>query len=468
MNDMTEIDEIEHVGYLPPINYEAEMAALGCLMRNGKLYDVPGLKAEHFAHHAHRAIFEAITLLAGERKPHDPLSVAGVLENQGQLSAVGGLVYITSLATDTLGNLKASAAIVQERALERAMLSVATDITALALERQGRPLHERQAQAQALLREVCEQASPESDDVHLGEAVQDAIRRTMARLDRGGELGGYSTGIPLLDVMLDGLRGGELLVIGGRPSMGKSALGLQFGIHCADKESAKIRYVSLEMPAEDLADRAVSVHGGIPLSGLRDGRLPEEYTSLRTFSSSRMMDLNFRIGKPRQNSVALIAAAARRQFHEEGLDMLVVDHLHLVKVKGENRAQAIGEATAAFKALALELGIRIILLAQLNRESAKGGMPREPGLADLRDSGSIEQDADVVILIHRPGYYSGKTDDNSAHLIVGKNRNGATGTVMTIWNGAMVRFEVPPHGWQPPSYEEEQQKSQPRKRGFDG
>ena len=234
--------------------------------------------------------------------------------------------------------------------------------------------------------------------------------------------------------------------------MGKSCLGEQIS-RAAAKLGKGVRLHSYEMPAADLTLRSASADKSIVFEKLRKGEklIQEDYDKFSNFVQ-QMDGWNLIIDEDVGATVEKIALRARRQKRKTGLDLLVIDHLHLIPIRSgnNNRAQALADITGAFKRLSRELKISIVLLAQLNRETAKGG-GRRPNMADIRDSGGIEQDADTIILVHRPGYYDDNANPGEAELIVGKNRNGPTGTVAVGWNGQHVRFQdMPPVDWTPP------------------
>jgi replicative DNA helicase len=232
--------------------------------------------------------------------------------------------------------------------------------------------------------------------------------------------------------------------------MGKSVLAVQVAAAVASAGKS-VRYQSLEMPSEDLMLRAIAAKSGINLTALRSGKMEQEDYDRLTPASAWAHKLKWLTDERAGVSVEQVCASSRRQKRRSGLDLLVVDHLHLMRVKGENRAAGLGQITATLKALAMELAIPVLLVAQINREAAKGGAARRPQLHELKDSGSVEQDADVVILIHREGYYDEKANPGEAELIVAKQRNGAVGTVSVGWDASSVRFTNAPPNWESPS-----------------
>ncbi|PHV12086.1 replicative DNA helicase [Chitinimonas sp. BJB300] len=439
------------VGYLPPCNVEAEQSVIGgLLIQPERLHDIPELRAEHFHHEAHRLAFSAITRLVGANRPADAVSVMSDLDAHAELDAAGGMTYLTQLAQNvpSAANIRRYTEIVTEHALERSLLTAAAEISDLAVERSGRTLAERQAEAIRLLSSVTDEATTEHEPVSMALAVQTATKEMMDRLDRGDVLGGLSTGLAGLDAILDGLKPGDLIVIGGRPSMGKSALGLSIALENG-LNGQPAQYNSLEMQAAKLSKRAIAGVGGISLTRMKSGQMQGTDYSAYTVAATRLSDAPIWIEDKAGQTVERIAAGARKQKRKRGISLLVVDHLHLIPVKGDNRAVALGRVSAGLKELAMELGIPVVILAQLNRDSAKSGTSRRPTLTDLRDSGAIEQDADVVILVHRESYYDEKANPNEAELIVAKHRDGETGTVRVGWQPECTRFTDTPPDWSP-------------------
>ncbi|MGQ5522946.1 replicative DNA helicase [Chitinimonas sp. PSY-7] len=438
-------------GYLPPSNVESEQSVIGGLMlQPERLHDIPDLRAEHFHHEAHRLAFNSIARLVASNQPADAVSVMSDLESHSELNAAGGMAYLCHLAQNvpSAANIRRYAEIVTEHALERSLLAAAAEISDLAVERSGRTLAERQAEAIRLLSGVTDDAATEYEPVSMADAVQTATKEMMDRLDRGDALGGLPTGLAGLDSMLDGLKPGDLIVIGGRPSMGKSALGLGIALkNGLDGNSAQ--YNSLEMQAAKLCKRAIAGVSGVCLTRMKTGNMQETDYSAYAFASTKLSDAPIWIEDRSGQTVERIAANARKQKRKRGMSLLVIDHLHLIPVKGDNRAVALGRVSAGLKELAMELGIPVVLLAQLNRDSAKAGSSRRPTLTDLRDSGAIEQDADVVILVHREGYYDEKANPNEAELIVAKHRDGEIGTVRVGWQPECTRFTDTPPDWSP-------------------
>lgn len=430
---------------------DAERSILGGLMLRNDAIDLCGdLTSESFAYPRHQLIFEAIHDLITEGGVADAVTVADRLMMRGRLYEAGGLEYIGPLALGALSaaNIRRYVGIVVERAAERLLLTTAEYIRSLALEREGRSLTERHADAVRAVEGVLQPSVSTSRESTAAEALLAALATIDARAERpDGVLGGLSTGLSGLDDLLDGLRPGELIVVGGRPAMGKSCLG-EMVARTAAKEGASVRFQSFEMPAADLLLRSASASTSIPLESMRKARLDgEQYDRMAMFTCDSA-DWPLVIDADSSATVDRIAARARAQKRKRGLGLLVIDHLHLMPRPGRNEVAELGDITASLKRLALELEVPILLLCQLNRGPANAG-GRAPTLAELRGSGSIEQDADVVAFVHRSAYYDEQANPGEAEIIVAKHRNGPVGTVAVGWCGECVRFQDNIPDWIP-------------------
>lgn len=435
----------------PPLSVEAEQSVLGAVMFDPDCLFRAPLAVDDFSQWPHRAIWQAIKRLELHNLPIDVMTVFGVLEESNEAEGVGGLAYLGSLTQNTpsSANVHRYAEIVADRAAERRLLAASHDLAELAVARDGRTVAEKQAAALALVGRVATDATAEGQTMKMGDAAKLAIAAMQARMEREEDsLGGLTTGLKRLDAALDGLREGDLLVVGGRPSIGKSVLGEALARAVA-KSNLPVRFHSYEMPAKDLALRQLSAGSGVPLTKLRTARgLEDEDYHRFTVFACEQNEYPIWIDNDSSASVDQICLRARQQHRRSGLSLLVVDHLHLMPIRGDNPAVALGEITKALKGLATSLQIPVVLLAQLNRETARSG-GRRPTLSDLRASGNIEQDADVVILVHREGYYDDQANPHEAELIIAKHRNGEVGTVRVGWNPECVRFEDAPPTWIP-------------------
>lgn len=431
---------------------DSEHAVIGGLLINNDAIDqCQTLTHTMFFNRVHGLIYKAIGSLLTEHKPADVVTVAERLNQMGHGHEFGGISYLAEIQrhTPSAANMRRYVDIVRTRNAERQMLLASDVIAGLATERDGRSLCDRQAEAMQLLETICDNAASGERELTAGEAMLACIRDIQQRIDRkDGELGGLPTGLNELDEMLDGLRAGELIVIGGRPSMGKSVLAENIA-RLNLKRGAAVRVQSYEMPGKDWMARSAAAENSIPLENIRRARMTEdEYLRFSAFVGTSS-DWRLTIDEDAA-PVEKICARARAQKRRAGLDLLVIDHLHLMPKPGKNEVKEIGDITGALKRLALELQVPVLLLSQLNRAGASG-VVRAPNLADLRSSGTIEQDADVVIFPHRPGYYDDTIHLGIAELHVSKHRNGPVGKINLGWRGDMVRFQNKvPHDWNPP------------------
>lgn len=441
---------------MTPANLDAERGLLGALiLDNFQRVHTSDVKPEHLYHEAHRMIYAHLVRMLDARLPVDTVSLCDALHQADELEYVGGMGYIASIVDATTGGAMARryAEIVIDRAGERSLLAAAEAIRALATESSIRPLSERQAEACSLLSEAATGSADTLPSVTAEEATRQAIEYAMARVDREpGVVMGAPYGLKPLDDATDGAGDGELVVIAGRTSMGKSVLGLQAAVATARK-GGHVAYFSFEMRASQLALRGISMVGGAPLEAIKSGRMTDEQYTRFSAGATIYQGLPLDVIDRNGLSVAQIAAKCRRMKYRHGLRMIVVDHLHLMPMKSaDNRSHAIGDITASFQRLAGELNVPVLLLAQLNREGAKGnrdGKCSPPVLTDLRDSGTIEQDANTVILLHREHYYNDQANPEEAQIIIAKNRDGERQTVLCGWDGPCVRFKDSPASWAP-------------------
>lgn len=439
--------------YTMPCSIECEQSVLGGLLFDNRAWDriCSVLTADMFSRRDHQEIFETIRSRIEAGEVADVLTVSESLDASGVLGQPA-FMYLADMVREvpTAAGIRRYAEVVKDKAALRALAMAGARLIELASTKSTAPVAERQAEAIRTVEQVASMAAgnKQGTEVGVAAALDAAITKIDERLNRRGVLGGLPTGLKALDNLLDGLRPGELIVVGGRPSMGKSCVGEMIARFTARSGKA-VRIQSYEMPASDLITRSAAAEKSIPLEAIRKASMDADQYDAFTAFVTNSADWNMVIDEDTSATVDRVAMRARNQRRKTGLDLLVIDHLHLMPVRGDNRAQALGDVSAALKRLARELGIPVVLLAQLNRETAKGG-GRRPTLSDLRDSGAIEQDADVVVLVHRAGYYDERVNQGEAELIVAKHRNGPIGTAAVGWHGGMVRFQdYPPHDWTP-------------------
>ncbi|MCA1799323.1 MAG: replicative DNA helicase [Xanthomonadaceae bacterium] len=433
---------------VPPHSIEAEQAVLGGLMLDNAAWDqVADRVAEpDFYRNEHRKIFAAIAALAERNDPFDAVTVSEWLTRNGALDAVGGLSYLATLAKDTpsAANIRAYADIVRERAMLRQLISIGGEIADSAFRPEGRSAGELVEEAERSVFEIAERGSRGRK---IFEPLKDLLARAVDRIDElfhsDTHITGVPTGFSRFDDLTSGLQKGDLVIIAGRPSMGKTSFAMNIAEHAAIKEKIPTAVFSMEMPGEQLALRLISNLGRVNQSKIRNGRFADDdwprISSAVTILSEAPMYIDDSAGL----TPTELRARARRLKREHGLGLVVVDYLQLMQVPGtkENRATEISEISRGLKALAKELEVPVIALSQLNR-SVEQRTDKRPVMSDLRESGAIEQDADVIAFIYREEVYDKDTRRKGiADIIIAKQRNGPIGEVQLTFLGEYTRFE---------------------------
>ena len=426
--------------------------------------------AEDFYRHDHRLIFEAVAGLIERSQPCDAVTLSGYLESQGVLDQAGGLSYLGSLARDTptAANIRAYADIVRERSVLRQLISAGNLIVGSALEPEGREARDIVDAAERAVFEIAERGSRGKVGFRSVKSVlPEVVNRIDTLYNSDGKMTGVPTGFKKLDEMTSGLQPGDLIVIAGRPSMGKTALAVNIAENAALGSDKSAAIFSMEMSSESLTLRMISSLGRINQSNLRSGRLQEEDWPRIDSAMTQLSGARIYVDETPALTPTEVRARARRLKRERGLDLIVVDYLQLMQVSGtkENRATEISEISRSLKALAKELSVPVIALSQLSR-AVESREDKRPQLSDLRESGTIEQDADSVMFIYRDEYYLEQkipkeiafenTDrfesamdtwqqnmakaHNKADLIIAKQRHGPTGTVELFFEAEFTRF----------------------------
>ena len=440
------MDEIR----VPPHSVEAEQAVLGGLMLDNRTWDAIAdrLIAEDFYRRDHQLIFAAIAELAAKSEPSDAVTLAEWLERQGHGEQTGGLPYLAGLVRDTpsAANVRAYAEIVRERATLRRLISVGGEIAASAYNPEGRVASEIVDDAERKVFEIAESGNKVGSGF---QPLRDQLGPLIDRIDllhqHKGQLPGLSTGFAQLDRMTAGLQKGDLIVVAGRPSMGKTTFAINIAENAAfGPKKAKVGIFSMEMSREQLAFRMISSLGSVDQSRLRVGNFADEDWMRINGAISQMKDAPIFIDDTGALTPTDVRARARRLKRENGgLDLIVLDYLQLMQVTGtkENRATEISEISRSLKALAKELAVPIIALSQLNR-SVEQRTDKKPVMSDLRESGAIEQDADVIMMIYREEVYDKNTTRKGiADIIITKQRNGEIGEIQLTFLGKFTRFE---------------------------
>ncbi|HMM76807.1 MAG TPA: replicative DNA helicase [Gammaproteobacteria bacterium] len=433
---------------LPPHSVEAEQSVLGGLMLDNDawMHVSERLGFQDFYRRDHTAIFRAIEALANEGKPYDIVTLSEWLATQGLLESVGGIDYLAELAenTPTAANIDAWADIVRDRAVLRELIRAGTEIAEAGYRPEGRSTTELIDLAERTVFEIAERVSRGKRGFR---RMKELLVGTLDRIDqlfqRDNPITGVPTGYFELDGMTSGLQPSDLIVIAGRPSMGKTAFALNIAQNAAIKGETAVAVFSMEMPAEQLAMRMLSSIGRIDQHKVRTGKLADDDWPRLTHAVGILSEAKLYIDDTPALSPGELRSRCRRLAREQGLGMIVVDYLQLMQVPGnsENRATEISEISRSLKALAKELAVPVVALSQLNR-SLEQRSDKRPVMSDLRESGAIEQDADLIMFIYRDEVYNEDSADKGvAEIIIGKQRNGPIGMRKLRFMGEYTTFE---------------------------
>ncbi|MBZ4487147.1 MULTISPECIES: replicative DNA helicase [unclassified Microbacterium] len=427
----------------PPHDTLAEQSTLGgMLLSKDAVADViESIRGTDFYVPKHELIFEAILTLYSHGEPTDVIAVTDELIKTGDLQRAGGADYLHTLTSivPTAANAGYYATIVSERALLRRLVEAGTRIVQMGYAGQGEAT-ELVNSAQAEIYAVTGAETAE-DYVPLTIAVDAAVEEIEAARGRDGSMTGIPTGFAQLDELTNGLHGGQMIVVAARPAMGKSTLALDFARAAAIKHDMPTIFFSLEMGRSEIAMRLMSAEGAIPLQNMRKGTLDQRDWTTVAATRGRINDAPLYIDDSPNMTLVEIRAKCRRLKQRVGLKMVIIDYLQLMTSgkKVESRQQEVSEFSRALKLLAKELQVPVIALSQLNRGSEQR-TDKRPQVSDLRESGSIEQDADMVMLLHRDSVYDKEVRPGEADLIVAKHRNGPTATIEIAFQGHFSRF----------------------------
>jgi replicative DNA helicase len=433
---------------VPPQSAEAEQAVLGGLMLAPDALDRVGdfIQETDFYRRDHQLIYRAIRALSDKGQPYDAVTLGEWFESNNLIEQIGGNGYLIELAqtTPSAANIVAYAEIVREKAVLRQLIEAGTSIVNDGFEPDGRDSQEVLSSAEQKVFRIAEQGRRgRRDFVAIGEAMKDAFRMLQERFEAQGEVTGLPTGFTDFDQLTAGLQPSDLLILAARPAMGKTTLALNMAEYAALKSKKAVVVFSMEMSASQLAFRLISSIGRVNAGRLRTGMLEDEDWS-RVNSAIRLLsDSRIFIDDTPALSPDVLRSKARRFKREHDLGLIVVDYLQLMQVPGnkENRTNEISEISRGLKSLAKELHVPVIALSQLNR-GLESRADKRPVMADLRESGAIEQDADVIVFIYRDDYYNPNSPDQGlAEIIIGKQRNGPTGTLKLKFFGEYTRFD---------------------------
>jgi replicative DNA helicase len=441
---------------LPPHSIEAEQSVLGGLLLENNAWDrIADVIAESdFYRHDHRLIFRHIFRLLENGKPADVITVSETLELSAELGNVGGLAYLGALVQNTpsAANIKRYAEIVRDRGVMRKLAEVGTAIADSAYNPMGRHAGQLLDEAEGKVLEIAEaNARGKQGFVEIQPLLIEVVERIdeLFQRDNPGEVTGIPTGFHDLDQKTAGLQPGDLIIVAGRPSMGKTAFSINIGENVALQTGLPVAIFSMEMGGAQLAMRMIGSVGRLDQGKIRTGKLQDEDWIRLTNAVGKLNDAPIHIDESGALTALELRARARRLHRQCGkLGLIIIDYIQLMSGSGggENRATEISEISRSLKALAKELHVPVIALSQLNR-SLEQRPNKRPVMSDLRESGAIEQDADVILFIYRDEVYNPDTPEKgSAEIIIGKQRNGPIGMVRMTFLGEYTRFENYAHG----------------------
>ncbi len=437
---------------IPPHSIEAESSVLGGLLLDNNAWDRVGdlLIDSDFYRYEHRLIYAAVGGLINGSRPADVITVYEQLQGLGKAEEIGGLAYLNSLAqyVPSASNIRRYAEIVRERSILRKLVSASDEIATAAFNTQGKAVDKILDEAEQKIFNIGEEGSRMKQGFQgMDSLVVQLLDRVQEMADNPNDITGVPTGFFDLDRMTSGFQAGDMIVLAARPSMGKTALAINIAEHVALNEELPVAVFSMEMGASQLAVRIVGSIGRIDQGHLRTGKLTDDEWPRLTEAIEKLRNVSLHIDETAGLTVSELRANARRLARQCGgkLGLIVVDYLQLMSVSSsmseENRATAVGEISRGLKMLAKELQCPVLALSQLSR-GVESRTDKRPMMSDLRESGAIEQDADVIMFIYRDDYYNKDSKEPGvAEIIISKQRNGPTGTVKLAFLKPITKFE---------------------------
>lgn len=450
--DSTKTHTDPQLDYLrvPPHSIEAEQSVLGGLLLDNSAFDrvTDVLNEDDFYRFDHKIIWQHIARLIGLARPADVVTVHESLASAGKSDDCGGLAYLNALAhnTPSAANIRRYAEIVRERSMLRKLVSVADEIAAAAFNPKGKEARQLLDEAESRVFQIAQEGARGATGF---QDIQPLLTQVVERIDElyhregDSDITGVPTGFPDLDRMTSGLQPGDLVIVAGRPSMGKTSFSMNIGEHVAIEQGLPVAVFSMEMGAVQLAMRMVGSVGMLDQHRMRTGKLTTDDWPRLTHAVQQVQEAQIYIDETPALTSMEVRARARRLARQCGqLGLIIIDYMQLMSANssGENRATEISEISRSLKGLAKELNCPLIALSQLNR-SLEQRPNKRPVMSDLRESGAIEQDADLILFIYRDEVYNPDSPDKgTAEIIIGKQRNGPIGTVRLTFQGASTRF----------------------------
>jgi len=435
---------------VPPNSIQAEQSVLGGLMLDNQTWDSVADKVvvEDFYRKDHRLIFTTIEKLAEKQDPFDVITLSEALDGIGELQNVGGLAYLGTLAKDTpsAANIVAYANIVRDRSVLRQLIHIGTEISDSAFNTEGRDTSELLEQAERDVFKIAEQRQrgQEGGFKSIKNLLATAVDKIETLYEQEGSITGESSGFSDFDDLTSGLQPADLIIVAGRPSMGKTTIAMNMAENVAISSGKPVAVFSMEMPGDSLAMRMMSSLGRIDQNKVRTGKLDDDEWPRLTSAINMLAETKLFIDDTPALTPTEVRARSRRLVREHGpLGLIVLDYLQLMQSpsSGESRVQQISDISRGLKALAKELNVPVVALSQLNRNLEQRPNKR-PVMSDLRESGAIEQDADLIVFVYRDEVYNEDSPDKgTAEIIIGKQRNGPLGTVRLTFLGQFTKFE---------------------------
>ena len=429
-----------------PFSHEAEQSVIGGLLLDQSAWDDVSVivSADDFYSKIHRTIFQAVSGILSSGRSIDLITLQEELEGSGLLESVGGFVYLVEIVrvTPSAANITAYAKIVKERSLTRSMIAIGNEMVEAGYNTQGRSVSEISDSFQAKLNSLIETGSPEEKPSTMNQALNSALDKIEEAQARGGSITGLSTGFADLDKLTSGLQPADMIVIAGRPSSGKTTLGMNIADHVAQTSGKHVMVFSLEMPEDQLTRRLLASNGMVNMTKINNADLDDDDWGRLSMATSKLIESKMLIDDAGGLTPSELRSRSKRAHKENELGLILIDYLGLMRVPqlAGNRNAEISEISQSVKELAKELNVPVIVLSQLNR-SLEQRADKRPINSDLRDSGAIEQDADLILFVYRDEVYNENSPDRgTAELIIGKQRNGPLGKVRLTFQGEYSRF----------------------------